>query len=86
MNTGEVSFLSPASAPAGASGLSLISIGRGVSVDAVGSCFRLTGLLCPIDELDKTMRALPSLAGFLAGIACDFLVVLLEFWRSAAKC
>ena len=79
-------MLSPAGAPVEASGLSLISIGRGVLVDAVGSCSLTAGLLFPIEELDTTRRSLPGFAGFLTGVVCDFLAVLLEFWRSAAGC
>jgi hypothetical protein len=84
MNKGESWLLSPAGAPAEASGLSSISIGRGLLVDAVSSCFLTAGLLCPIEELDKTLRTLPRLTGFLTGVVCDFLAVVLELSKAAA--
>jgi hypothetical protein len=74
------------SAPAGeASGLSLISVNRGVVVDTASGLSLVAGVLCPTGELDKTLRTLPRCAGFLMGVACVVLVLLLKPGSSAAE-
>lgn len=69
-NKGESLLLPRRGAPAEeASGLSLISIGRDLLVDEIGTCSLVAGLLCPIEELDKTLRTLPRFAGIRTGVA-----------------